>query len=497
MLEKQEEDFVEKTSQAEYVRPHLGKYEEEFADVQLPAPGTEERIKMERKLKWKIDLAIVPMIVLMYILNYLDRNNMGAAKLGTIQQDLGLSESQFSAAQSLIYVGYIPATIPSNILMEKFGRPRIYLATAMTIWGLISCCIAEAKGFGSLVALRIILGIFEAAFYPGVIFYLSCWYTRQELAKRMALFIAGSWISGAFSGLIAYGVMTNMENVRGIAAWKWLFIIEGAATIAVAFVAVLILPELPATTRWLSHEERALGVVRMTEDIGVSDDDVDTHGENKGALAGLIMAIKDPKVWMFALLAFTFSAAGGISAVFPTIVQSLGFETSKTYLLTAPPWILVTITGYVNSVHSDATMERWKHVIISPILAITGYIMGIATTSTAPRYVAMFLMLQVFTSYSLIFTWAATNFPRPPIKRAAAIAIMNTGSNLPNVFTPFLFYGNQPRFFTGFGFCIAMLALQLVVIVAIRFYLAHLNRKMDRGISVDGMEPEGKYRFTY
>lgn len=486
------------TSPSQYRRPHLGQYEEKFSDVELPAPGTPERTAMEKKLKMKIDFAIIPLVILMYILNYLDRNNIAAAKLGTIMEELNLSSSQFSTVQSILFVGYIPATIPSNILMEKTGRPRIYIAAAMLIWGLISCCIAAVHSYGPLVFLRIILGVFEAAFYPGVIFYLSCWYTRKELAKRTALFISGSWISGAFSGLIAYGVMDNMQGVRGLAAWRWLFIIEGAATMFVAILAVAVLPELPASTRWLTREERVLGMVRMTEDIGVSDEDEALDGEKKGAFRGLLLAISDPKVWFFTMMVFFTAAAAGISAVYPTIVGSLGYDTSRTYLLTAPPWVLVTITSLLNSYHADYTKERWKHVLLGPSLSLIGFIIGISTTKTAPRYVSMFLMLQMYTSYSLCFAWATANFPRPPVKRAAAIAMMNVGANVPNIFTPYLFYGNvQPHFYSGFGFCIAMLACQLSLIVIIRFYLAFLNRKLKRGEEVDGMDPASLFRFTY
>lgn len=492
----QKEDF-EKISVTEYRRPDLGKWESEYSDVDVPAPGTEERKKMERKLKWKLDLTILPLMILMYILNYLDRNNMGAAKLGTIEKDLSMSDSQYATAQAILFVGYIPSTVPSNMLLEKFGRPRIYISIAMLIWGLISTCMGAVHSYGPLVVLRIFLGIFEAAFYPGVIFHLSCWYTREEIAKRTALFVCGSWLSGAFSGIIAWGVMDHMEGVRGLAAWRWLFIIEGVATMFVAFVAMAVLPELPATTKWLSREERVLGVVRMTEDFGSNDEDY-LGGEKKGAFTGLYMAVKDPKTWLFVALLWATASAAGINAVYPTIVDSLGYSTSATYLLTAPPWALLAITSLLNSFHSDYTRERWKHILIGPVLSLVGFIIGIARTDTAPRYVSMFLMLQMYTSYSLNYAWATTNIARPPIKRAAAIGIINIGANLPNVYVPYLFYGDvQPHFYAGFGFCIGMLTINIAIIFVIRFYLAHLNKKLDAGISVDGLDPANKFRFTY
>jgi MFS family permease len=484
------------TNDGKYEQPDLGRFQEMFEGVSLPPPFSEERLKLERKLKRKIDLTILPAVILMYILNYLDRNNIAAAKLGTLISDLGLTSAQYSTCQAILFVGYIPMTVPSNILLEKFGRPNIYLSVAMIIWGLISACIGAVHSFGEMVGLRVILGMVEAAFYPGVIFYLSCWYTRQEIAKRAALFLCGSWLSGAFSGLIAWGVMDNMQGVHGLAAWRWLFIIEGVATIGVAVIALFVLPELPATTRWLSNEERLLGVVRMIEDVGTADDDVDDSGESKTALAGLKMALKDPKVGLWWLLLFSTATSAGINAVFPSIVGSLGFSRAKTYLLTAPPWLLVTATSLINSYHSDKTGERFYHVIAGPCVALCAFILGIATTATAPRYVAMMLLLQIYASYSLMYAWFANVMPRPPIKRASAIALINIGANLPNVFVPYLFYtGSAPHFYIGFGVCIAFLVVVILTAVAIRFHLVRLNKKLDRGVVVDGMEPATGFRF--
>ncbi|CAN6674945.1 high-affinity nicotinic acid transporter [Trichomonascus vanleenenianus] len=487
------------TTTQKYERPHLGKWEELFQDMEAPAPGTEERKNLERKLKWKLDLTILPLVFLMYILNYLDRNNLAAAKLGTIEKDLNINSSQFATAQGVLFIGYILASVPANVILERIGRPSKFIPGAMLIWGLISTCVGSVNSFGGLVACRILLGAFESVFYPGVIFYLSCWYTRREIAKRSSLFVAGSWLSGAFSGLIAYGVLDNMDGTDGRAAWRWLFIIEGVATMGVAIISMIVLPELPATTWWLSREERLIGVVRMTEDVGTADDDSsgDTAGEEVSALYGLKLAVTDKKVILFWCLLFCTTVSAGVNTVFPTIVDSLGFDREKTLLLTAPPWVLCTITSVINSFHSDITGERFWHIVVGPAIALAAFIIGIATTQTAARYVCMMLILQIYTSYSLMYAWIVNNIPRPPVKRAAAIALINIGANIPNIWVPYLYSFGSPHFYAGFGVCIAFLVGCLTMLFVIRFYLNKLNQKLDRGEMVDGLDPATGFRFFY
>ncbi|CAG8294995.1 unnamed protein product [Penicillium salamii] len=175
----------------------------------------EEREKMEKKLVRKIDTRLLIMIVVMYILNYLDRNNIASAKLAGLEEDLNLKGEQYQ---------FRP------MILNKFGKPSIFLPGCMLAWGILSTCTAATKSYGGLLACRFILGFVEAAYFPGCLYLLSAWYTRKELVKRTAFLYSGSLISGAFSGLIAAGITNGLSGARGISAWRWLFIIEGAIT---------------------------------------------------------------------------------------------------------------------------------------------------------------------------------------------------------------------------------------------------------------------------
>lgn len=410
--------------------------------------------------------------------------------------------------------------VPSNLILARLGRPNIYLPIIMMIWGLLSALVSVVQSYGTLVVLRLLIGIFEAGFYPGVIYYLSCWYTRLELAKRSSIFILGSYLSGAFSGFISYGVMKNLDGVHGKAAWRWLFIIEGVATVGFSIVCMPILPSLPQNTRWLSKEERLLGVVRLMEDFQQKEHEQSTAigdlenvtGDNEKSvnaeaigdatfkditpLQGVKLAVTDMKVIIFCQILFCIAGTASINTVFPTIVDSLEYDQTETLLLTAPPWILCAITCYINAWHSDRTKERFWHMIWGPAVSVIGFAIGLATLKTAPRYVAIMLLLQIYNSWGVGYAWITSIINQPPMKRAAGIAIVNIAFNVPNIFMPYLFSsGASPHFWGGFSLCLVFAALSVVGCVILRFHLIKLNKKLAAGEIVDGMDGKTGFRF--
>lgn len=260
----------------------------------------EERARLEKALTRKIDTRLLPMLILIYIMNYLDRNNIAAARLAGLQDPkskggIDLTSTQYLTALSILFVGYLLMQIPSNLFLNKIGKPAIYLPTVMILWGVISAATAGAQSYGGLIAIRFFLGFVEAAYFPGCLFFLSCWYTRKELGFRTALLYSGSLLSGAFSGLISAGIKNGLDGARGLRAWRWLFIIEGVITIFIAFFAYFALPNFPRTTTWLTEDERQLAIWRLDEDIG-EDDWVDSQHQN--FFHGLKLAFQDIKMWI-------------------------------------------------------------------------------------------------------------------------------------------------------------------------------------------------------
>lgn len=179
--------------------------------------------------------------------------------------------------------------VPSNMMLNKLGKPSLYLPGCMFVWGIVSGATAASQSFGGLIAARFILGFIEAAYFPGALYFLSCWYTRKELALRTAVLYSGSLLSGAFGGLIAAGITSGMNGVRGLSAWRWLFIIEGVLTVFIAAGATLVLPDVPRTTKWLSEEEKDLAAWRLQADIGEDDW---TDSKDQSPIHGFLLAAK-------------------------------------------------------------------------------------------------------------------------------------------------------------------------------------------------------------
>ena len=186
------------------------------------AADSERRAVVEKSLKRKLD-ARCALFVLIYIMNYLDRNNIAAARLKGLQADLKLNNSEYATCLSILYVGYILMQVPSNMFINRISRPSLYIAAVMLLWGLVSTLSGVVTNFAGMVSIRFFLGFIEAAFLPGALLILSKWYTRRELTKRNAILFCGNLISNAFSALIGAGVLSNMQGVLGHSAWRWLF----------------------------------------------------------------------------------------------------------------------------------------------------------------------------------------------------------------------------------------------------------------------------------
>lgn len=177
-----------------------------------------------KKLLRKVDVHLLPFLIVMYLLNFLDRSNLSQARQGTLEKDLGMVGTDFNLATSIFFVGYLLMQLPSNMLITRV-RPSVYLCSAMTLWGVVSTCNAATHSFGGLIAVRFFLGFVEAPFFPGAIFLMSSWYTRSELTRRISWFYSGSALANMFGGLLGAAILGNLDGDFGLAGWRWLFIV--------------------------------------------------------------------------------------------------------------------------------------------------------------------------------------------------------------------------------------------------------------------------------
>ncbi|KAK0741195.1 major facilitator superfamily domain-containing protein [Schizothecium vesticola] len=451
----------------------------------IAALSVEERHELEKKLKRKIDARLLPAVIIMYILNYIDRNNIAAARLAGLERDLKLSSIEFQTSVSILFVGYLLMQIPSNLFLNKIGKPAIYLPTCMIVWGVISAATAACTSAGGLYAVRFFLGFVEAAYFPGCLYYLSCWYTRKELGFRTAVLYSGALISGAFSGLIAAGVTYGMDGARGYSAWQWLFILEGVVTIAIAFGCFFVLPNFPRTTTWLTDHERDLAVWRLEEDIG-EDDWVSSHDQT--FWQGAKLAFSDAKTYVLIVCVFGTVASGTVTNFFPSVVKTLGYADVQTLLLTAPPYVLAVAVTYANAAHADRTGERFWHIAGPLSVAIVAYIIAATTLNLAARYVAMMLMVpSVYSAFVVELSWISNTMPRPPAKRAAALAFINAVSNCSSIYASYLYPKTaEPRYTVAMVVNCVMAAIAICAATVLRFMLVRLNKKLEKGIFVAG-----------
>ncbi|KAE9371907.1 MFS transporter [Stipitochalara longipes BDJ] len=449
------------------------------------------------RLLRKVDVRLLPLLILMYLLNFLDRSNLAQARLGTLEKDLGMKGTDFNLATSILFVGYIIMQLPSNLLLTRV-KPSVYLGLAMAAWGAISAAQAATKTFGGLLACRTLLGVVEAPFFPGAIMLMSSWYTRAELAHRIAWFYAGSSVANMFGGLLAAGVLGNLEGAHGIAGWRWLFIIEGTITVGIALIAAVFLPNFPATSKWLSEEERNFAEWRLVDDAKETD-----TASSVSIKDGLMLALKDYRLYIFILFQHISLLTQTFQYFFPTIVKTLGYSKIATLLLTAPVWFLTFLVSLGVTYTSGKTGDRSIHIICLLMVSCIGNIIVVSTLNTGARFFAMFLMpLGAVSAYQIIITWVANSFPRPLVKRSAAIAICNMIGNASNIYGPYLYPASEgPRYLAG-GAAVAGLCLAVAVLAFI-LRTVHIkeNKKLE-ALENDGNVREGDargvgFRYVY
>jgi MFS family permease len=317
------------------------------------------------KIMWRL----IPFLILCYFVAYLDRVNVGFAKLH-MNQALGLSEAAFGLGAGLFFVGYFLFEVPSNIFLERVGA-RVWIARIMITWGIVSAAFAFIPSIsavtgisttGVFYSLRLLLGACEAGFFPGIIFYLTLWFPAVYRARVISLFmlaipissIIGSPISGLLLGVTGWG----------LDGWQWLFILEAVPSILVGFAVLIYLTDFPRQARWLQRDEIAwLENVQATE----------KRNKEKVEHLSLGQALTDPRILLCALVYFCLNAASyGVAFFLPTIIKNFGVSDTQTGLLAALPFVFGAVGMVLLGRHSDRTMERKGHVAAALLMAAVG-----------------------------------------------------------------------------------------------------------------------------
>ena len=389
--------------------------------------------EVEKRTIGKVMRRLIPFLILCYFVAYLDRVNVGFAKLH-MNQALGLSEAAFGLGAGLFFIGYFLFEVPSNLFLERVGA-RVWIARIMITWGIVSAAfafipsIASSTGIpteGVFYALRLLLGACEAGFFPGIIFYLTLWFPMVYRARVISLFmlaipissIIGSPISGLLLGVTGWG----------LEGWQWLFILEALPSILVGIGVLLYLTDLPRQAKWLHKDE-----IDWLEGVQATE----KSNKEKVERLSLRQALTDPRILLCALVYFCLNAASyGVAFFLPTIIKGFGVSDTQTGLLAALPFVFGAVGMVVLGRHSDRTMERKGHVAAALLMATVG--VGLSGLVSNPILImALLCFAQIGISAVPPMFWPLPASFLTGASAAAGIAAINSLGNLSGFAGPY------------------------------------------------------------
>lgn len=421
------------------------------------SPGLGEQSDLDRAYS-KITWRLIPFLAALWILAWIDRVNIGYAKLQMLD-DLAFSEAVYGLGAGIFFLGYFFFEVPSNLLLEKIGAKKTIMRITIG-WGLV--CIAQmfVTTPTMFYFLRFLLGVFEAGFYPGIILYLTYWYPTTRRARAFGLFMSASALAGVIGGPLAGAIMTGMHGVNGWSGWQWLFLLEGIPSVLAGVVTMFYLTNKPQEAKWLTEEEKRLVLADIERDHGLL-------GDREHSFLG---ALRDPRIWLMVLIFFCVIAANSSLTFFaPTLVKQLGFTStmqigwimSGIYLLGAAGMIL-------NGRHSDRAKEARLHcggaalvgAVGLAVLALVGDNAGVALAALAVAVVGTMSAIPVF--------WQLPNYFLSGTAAAAGIALINSIANLAGFGAPWMLgvvKTNTGSFTSGLLAVAAIEALTLLIIL--------------------------------
>ncbi|OQE23210.1 hypothetical protein PENSTE_c009G07572 [Penicillium steckii] len=366
-----------------------------------------------KKLIRKIDRHLIPVLAFLYLCSHVDRNNLGNAKIEGMNSDLGLVGNQYNIASTLFFVPYIIFEIPSNIMLKK-TRPSYWLAAQVVIWGIVMTCMGSINGFASLTACRVLLGIFEAGFFPGAVYLVPQWYPPNVIQQRLALLYTASAIFGAFSGLLAFAI-AKMDGLRGLAGWRRIFILEGIIPTVFGLLLPLLLPDSPEKVAWLTDEEMLFIETRFRQ---TGHRSVTGEGD-KFTWTLLYKTMLDWKILLAVLMAMTNAAPNAaFSYTMPAIMHKLGFQASKAQLLTIPPYFCGAVSSWLSGRLADRFTWRFSFIAMPMILMLISFIILLVLSADTeeykgPMYFAVVLaQIGIYPLLPGISAWTGNNLPQ-------------------------------------------------------------------------------------
>ncbi|KAF2812537.1 pantothenate transporter liz1 [Mytilinidion resinicola] len=411
-----------------------------------------EKTDEEKKLVRKIDFFLMPTIWVLYVFSYMVWASVCNAKVAGMNVDIGLSDTQYFLTIVLFQVGYVVAEVPSNMIMSRW-RPSLYVPLLMICWGTVAASMSAVETPAQLLGVRFVLGIMEAGFSPAILFIISTWYRRHEQSKRFMIFLSAGILSGAFGGIIAGAITDSLNGKYGIAGWRWLFIVEGVATIGAALIAPFFLLDYPATTKKLTQAQRDLAVARLQADGITSRGETGERSEVTHWRA-FIHAISNWRLWLLCAGYMTIIGCYSLSYFNPTLVKGLGYTAVKAQYMTVPLYVVAFAIAVPTCIIADR-VPSYRPIMAGGVLILGSVFCALSAGIYAyvPLYVFLcFINSAIWTANPLALSYASVSMgPLEPETRAISLAIINGMGNLAQIYGSYLFPGaDAPKYLKGF-----------------------------------------------
>ncbi|KQP45513.1 MFS transporter [Pseudorhodoferax sp. Leaf274] len=375
-----------------------------------------------RKVSWRL----IPLLFVCYIAAYLDRVNVGFAKL-QMQDALQFSEAVYGLGAGIFFIGYFLFEVPSNVILHKVGARR-WIARIMISWGLLSAATMFVNSPMTFYVIRFFLGAAEAGFFPGIILYLTYWYPAARRGKATSLFLAAIPFAGILGGPISGWILQGMAGVNGWQGWQWMFLLQGLPTAALGVLVWRYLDDRVKDAAWLSPDERAL-VAR----------DIAAEGTGKAEVS-IWSVMSNGRVWLLALVYFCFvSGLYGISFWLPSIIKAIGVKGALDIgLLSAIPWSFGVVAMYLTARSADRRLEHRWHSAIAAVVGAAGLLMSVAMHGNATLSMVGLTIATMGIMSTLPVFWGMPTAFLGGAAAAAGIALINSFGNLSGFSAPFM-----------------------------------------------------------
>ena len=399
----------------------------------------------------KVGRRLLPFLLLLYVVAWLDRVNIGFAAL-QMNRDLGFSAAVYGFGAGVFFIGYALFEIPSNLILARVGA-RLWIARIMITWGVLSVAMMYVSGPTSFYVLRFLLGVAEAGFLPGIIYYLGNWYPAKQRAKAVSWFMLAIPLSTVVGGPLA-GLLLEMNGIAGLTGWQWLFLVEGVPAVVLGFVVLGYLTDSPDTAEWLEPEERRWLAASVAAE---SREAQERHG------VGVGKALVHPTVWLLGFIIFACQCGSyGLTLWIPQIVRSLsGLDDLAVSLISALPYVAASIGMLLIGASSDRHNERFLHIAVPSAFAAVGFVLSAYFTSPVPAMLALTVAAVGDLGTRGPF-WALPTRFLTGSAAAAGIGLINTFGSLGGFVGPYA-VGLARQYTGGFAGGLIVLAILLLL----------------------------------